>query len=262
MSLRSCCAIVTAPCLVLAWLQGLSVIRPPLIAAGAAQDVVWSESFEEGRLDRARWNPTAAGEVRDRSATVVEGATGPRRFRLALTADTRGAADDTVTVTGIRSGRRIPLSGETRVSLDLDWNDQPNGSYLSGGVVLSPHATDGDATDTPDWLKVEYVGVPPGRNARMVVAVRRGGVERTLDTEGWPDRNRSGRAIGLQHLTIVTRDGSVEVWENGVQRYASSVRVIAFDLAHLYLQMASHSNFPRRTIFFSGIRVERRSGGR
>ena len=231
-----------------------------LSSAAVGADIVWTETFAGGRLDPDRWETTSSGDFRDRSVSVVEVPDGTGRFRLALSADTRGTRDDTVKTLGVRSVPRFELPGETRVSLRLDWNGQSNGSYLSAAVVLSPHETSADVLTRPDWFKVEYVGVAPGKNARMVIGVRRGGQERTLSTEGWPEHNRSGRPIGLQRLTIVLRDGRVQVMENDAEVYSSNEKIIQFGDAHLYLRMSSHSNYPPRTIHVESIRVERTDG--
>jgi hypothetical protein len=107
---------------------------------------------------------------------------------------------------------------------------------------------------TEDWLKVEYVGVPPGRNARLAVEARTGGQERTLFTEGWPERNRAGRRIDVQDLLIVFARSSFEVHENG-RRVFESEQGVSFDAAHLHLQLSSHSNYPPREIFFDDVHV-------
>ena len=229
-----------------------------LVFAGAGTDkvAVWTETFAEGRLDPGRWQITSAGDFRQRDVSVVGVPDGVQRFRLALSIDTRGTKDETVKVIGVRSVRRVRLSAETRISLDLDWNQQTNGSYLSAAAVLAPQETSQDALTSPDWLKVEYVGVPPGKNARMVVGVKRKGQERTLYNEGWPEINRAGRSVGLQHVMIVLGDERVQVWENGAPLYTSSENVTDFDEAHLYLQVSSHSNYPRRTVHFGNVRVE------
>jgi hypothetical protein len=142
------------------------------------------------------------------------------------------------------------------VSFELDWNNQQNGSYLSAGVILAPDVTSGDPGALSDWLKIEYVGVPPGHHARMVVGVSRNGNELTLYNDGWPDRNRAGRPITRQRVTIELDRGGLRVLENGEALYSSVEPVAAFqEPAHLYLQIASHSNYPRRSILFGEIGV-------
>ena len=224
-------------------------------ASAAAQPDGWHETFDAGRLDPARWSFTAQGDFRERTVDVLDlGREGRQDFRLRLRADTLGTRDDTVKFLGVRSAHRVRLRKEARIAVELDWNDQANGSYLSAAVVLSPHVADDNPERSPDWLKVEYIGVPPGRNARLIVAVCSGGQERQLYTEGWPDTNRQGRRIAIQHVAIRTRGRILEVWENGTLAYASAGPVLSFDEAYLYLQLSSHSNYPAREVYFDDVR--------
>lgn len=226
----------------------LLALTPP--AAPPAQG--WLEDFAQGRLDPMRWERTVEGDLREWSAEVVQA---PPGFRLRLRADTRGARDDTLKFLGVRSVRPIVLTDGTRVSVRLDWGDQPNGSYLTAAVVLSPHVTQRNPLDTPDWLKAAYVGVPPGRSARMLVEARRNGRDRTLHTEGWPDVNPGGRRIGVQDIALRVRDRTVEIWEGERRVWQSGADEIARGPAYLYLQMSSHSNYPPRSIYFERVEV-------
>jgi hypothetical protein len=215
----------------------------------------WLDDFAQGRLDPARWQRTVEGDVREWSAEVVETPGRGSGFRLRLTADTRGTRDDTLKFVGVRSVGPVALRDGARVAVRLDWGEQANGSYLTAGIVLSPHATGGNPLATPDWLQVVYVGVPPGRNARLVVAYRAHGRERTVHTEGWPDTNRQGRRIGVQDVVVRMRDGAFEVWEGERLVWRSEAGEIAPVPAHLYLQMSSHSNYPARSIYFERVEV-------
>ena len=158
-------------------------------------------------------------------------------------------------VHGLRSASAFAIGRETRVACLLDWMETSNASYLGAGLVLAPRPTDGDPLSTPDFLRVEYIGVPPRAKGRLLVAVRNGGIERNLFTEGWPEKNRDGRALSRQALEIVLREGALEVWENATLLYASKEKVVLFDSAHLYLRMSSHSNYPARHVGFDDVRV-------
>ena len=227
-----------------------------LLALQPIAPYAWTESFIQGRLDPSRWQTTAEGDFREGTVDVVDvGKPGASDFRLRLRADTRGTRDDTVKFLGVGTTFRIPLGGPTRISLRLDWNEQANGSYLSAGLVLSPENTTGNPLQRRNWLKVEYVGVPPGKNARLAVSLKREGRERSLNSQGWPETNRAGRKLAVQNIEIVTVGGSFEVWENGALQYEAPEETLPFDSAYLYLQMSSHSNYPPREIFFDEIRV-------
>jgi hypothetical protein len=238
--------------------RALLVLCGVLVAtSGPAEPVGFMEAFDGGRLDPAHWATTGAGDYRHRSADVVDAAKrGSGDWRLRLRLDTRGTRNETVKFVGVKSARPIRLLGTTRISAELDWNDQANGSYLAAAVVLSPHASTENPLMDADWLKVEYVGVPPGQTARMVVGFKREGREGILFNEGWPAVNRGGRKIGLQVITLVIANGSVQVWENSRLVYTTSAPVLSFDSAYVYLQLSSHSNYPPREIYFDNVRVE------
>jgi hypothetical protein len=235
---------------------GAALLGLTLAGLAVADPSCWLEDFSQGRLDPARWERTVEGDFRDWSVDVIDaGVRGAPDFRLRLRADTRGTRDDTVKYLGARRTRAIPARHGTRVSVQLDWGDQANGSYLAAAIVLSPHPTRGNPLETADWLKVAYVGVPPGRNARMVVGFKTQGRERTVYTEGWPETNRNGRRIGVQAVTLGLRSHSFEVWEGEQRVWASQPNEVSLGSVYLYLQMSSHSNFPARAIHFDDIRI-------
>ncbi len=235
---------------------GATLLVVALVRLAAADSHGWVEDFSQGRLDPSRWERTVEGDFRDWSVDVVEAGGPAPRFGLRLRADTRGTSDETLKHLGVRSLQAIPLRDETRVSVRLDWGDQTNGSYLTAAVVLSPHSTPRNPLETPDWLRVAYVGVPPGRNARMLVSFKAHGRERTVYTDGWPDANPAGRRIRVQQITLRVQNRSLEVFEGDRRIWQSQPNEMPFDAAYLYLQMSSHSNYPARSIYFENIRVQ------
>jgi hypothetical protein len=122
--------------------------------------------------------------------------------------------------------------------------------------VLAAAETAGNPLSTPDWLLVEYVGVPPGKNARLVVAAGAGGRRRTLFTEGWPEMNRGDRPIGKQEIEVeALEDGGFAVRENGAEVFVSPRGALSFREGWLYLQLSSHSNYPAREVTFDRVRI-------
>jgi hypothetical protein len=241
-----------APVVALLSLAGVLPSSSPL----AAEEMAWRENFDGGALDPARWVRTIDGDFREHLADVVDVSLhGARDFRLRLRADTRGTRDDTVKFLGVRTRERFPIRDGTRVTVELDWNDQTNGSYLSAGLILAAEPTDANPLKGRDWLKAEYVGVPPGRKARLAVVVCVDGRERTLYTEGWPETNRTGRKIGVVELSLVFRESSFEIREDGDLLFEAADTRFSFAAAHLYLQLSSHSNYPPREVFFDDVRV-------
>ncbi|MGJ0484672.1 MAG: hypothetical protein ACR65R_09070 [Methylomicrobium sp.] len=189
--------------------------------------------------------------------TVVdETGQGKSNCRLRISVDTRGTRDETVKFVGVRSGHPLLVTNGTHLSANLDWNNQTNGSYLSAAVILSPRKTNQNPLKTPEWLKIEYVGVPPGQNARMSISLTGQGRERILYTEGWPEANRSGRKIAQQKITFEILDQSLfRILENDQLVYESKLDKIPFRRAYLYLQVSSHSNYANRSIYFDNIQV-------
>ncbi len=207
----------------------------------------WSEPFDGPGLDPARWTLSAEGDFREKTVDLQGG-------RLRLRCGTIGTDDKTVKFLGVRSAARVRLGAETRIAAEFDWNRQANGSYLASALILAPEPVDTNPLRTKDWLKVEYVGVPPGRNGRIVVAQRNAGRDLMPFTEGWPQVRREGRPISVQKVEVVVRSGMYEVHENGQKVYESKER-LGFQEAHLYLQMSSHSNYPPREVFWDNVTV-------
>ena len=197
-----------------------------------------------------RWAPTSDGDFEEQAADF-------NGSRLRLRAATRRTRTDTVKFLGMRLRDPVRLTAGARISVDLDWNRQANGSGLTAGLVVSPHKTDGNPFLLPETLAIEFIGVPPGKNARRVIGLRENSHHRHLDAEGWPDLNREGRPIGVQRIEIrMGTDGAFTVFENGSEAYASPPGTLAFfDEAYVYLQMSSRPNYPPREVFFDNIEV-------
>jgi len=222
-----------------------------LIAAVPAAAATWREDFAGGSLDASRWERTHDGDFDTWSADVVSSSAG---YRLRLQADTTGTRDDTVKHLGIASRCALPVESGARVQVRLDWGPPANGSYLAAALVVSPHATAGDPQATDDWLSVGYAGVPPGRNARLLVVARSKGVTRTLYADGWPERNREGRRIGQVEIEVAWRGSALEIREDGRLVLVTAASEAPFETARVYLQLASHSNYRSRQVHFEDVR--------
>lgn len=258
------------------------VIGPAGAAAAGARDadttacdgsgwrVLLEEGFEAGQLDPGLWLPTVAHDLRALTREVVR-APGGDDLELWLGADTRDTDDATVKSVGVVYVHPLPLLPAVEIQVELDWNDQANGSYLSAGLFLErgpePEARVSEGPmrstpdDAPDWLALEYVGVPPGHNARATVAVRQAGRVRFLHTEGWPDIRPEGRPVHRQRLRLVLDRGRVGVEENGRPLLEPGEPVFRYPTAYLHLRLRSHSNYPHRAVVFDDVRVRQRCRG-
>jgi hypothetical protein len=213
------------------------------------------DTFDDGFLDPHLWEITREGDVQESTIDVVDvNSSGGTDYRLRLHMNTLGTRDDIVKFLGVRSIRMVNFSNEKYISFDFDWNNQSNGCYLTSSAYLCPTATKTNPENEKEWLKFEYIGVPPGYNSRCVIASKSDGLTHYLYTEGWPEQ-RSGRKIGNQHICFILDDASLIITENGEEIYSTQAHNLKFTSAYLYLQMGSHSNYPDREIYFDNILV-------
>jgi len=211
------------------------------------------DDFSGGYLNPELWQITQQGDFTGSSVDVYD--VDPSEnidYQLRLRMNTIGTRDDTVKFHGVRSVEKVDFSDGKEISFDLDWNNQSNGCYLTASMYLCPAVTNGNPGEEKDWLKFEYVGVPPGRNARCVVATKIDGKVTYLYTEGWPEQ-RTGRYIGYQRIKIVLDNKSLKIIENENEIYRSPSHGVKFTSAYIYLQMSSHSNYPTREIYFDNV---------
>jgi len=216
---------------------------------------IFNENFSEGFLNPQTWQITREGDFKESTIDVYDAdPTENVDFRLRLRMNTIGTRDDTVKFHGVKSLYIVDFSEGKEISFDLDWNNQSNGCYLTASMYLCPTATRGNPREEYDWLKFEYVGVPPGRNVRGVIATKLNGKVKYLYTEGWPEQ-RTGRHIAYQRIRIILDNKSFKIIENEKEIYCSLSHGLEFSSAYLYLQMSSHSNYHAREIYFDNVVV-------
>ena len=214
----------------------------------------FADDFNADKLDGRKWLLTRQNDFAEFAVDVVPVKEKPGEGRLRLRAGTIGTDDKTVKFLGVASRAPLSLSGRKRLALDFDWNRQRNGSYLTGAIYLCPTLSGQNPADAAEWLRVGYVGVPPGKNARLAIWLKSEGRSRWLYDEGWPKKQRTGRLIGKLRVEILFDRGEWKVLEDGKVLFESKEKwKLPFDKAHLYLQMSSHSNYPPREIFFDHV---------
>ena len=217
--------------------------------------IAMRDSFSDGTLNPQLWQITREGDFKESVIDVYD--VDPSEnvdYRLRLRANTIGTRDDTVKFHGVRSVEKMDFNEGKEISFDIDWNNQSNGCYLTASLYICPTVTSGNPREENDWLKFEYVGVPPGRNARCVIAIKSDGRIKYLYTEGWPEQ-KSGRHIAYQRIRIILDDKnkSLKIIENGKEIYSSQSHELEFTSAYVYLQMSSHSNYHAREIYFDNV---------
>jgi hypothetical protein len=219
-----------------------------LLAAPLATPTRFREDFSSPSLEEGRWAVTAAGDFKESTVDV----TGDR---LRLRADTMGTRDDTVKFLGVRTRDAFVVGEGLCVAATLDWNNQANASYLSAALILAGAETLENPLRDKNWLAVEYIGVPPGRNARLQLSSCSFGHRLTLEDEGWPHARRAGRKIGEVRMVLFVAPGSTRLWENGKARHQSTGPSLSLEHVFLHLQISSHSNYRAREIYFDDVEV-------
>ena len=212
-------------------------------------EVLFEDGFARGEIDAAKWVRTRTNDFELDVVDIVDG-------RLRIAAATVGTDDRTVKFHGVRTRKPVvDLSHAVKIGFELDWNKQANGSYMTAGAYVCPTESQ-NPREERNWLRIQYIGVPPGKNGRCLVSVKRAGVERKLLTEDWP-RQRLGRKIGVQRLRIVLDQDTIRVTENDTVILTAAGLGVPFTQAYLYLQHSSHSNYRRREVFFDNVTVRK-----
>lgn len=224
------------------------------VKKGAAR-IEFLDQFSGQRLNLEKWRITRKGDFRENIIDIFDVDPGQGEdHRLRLRADTIGTRDDTVKYHGVICLHKIEFAAGKMISVDLDWNKQANGCYLTAAIYICPTITDGNPLEENDWLRIEYIGVPPGRNARCAISTRTNKKTKHLYREGWP-KKREGRYITHLRIDIHIHDQGFEVFEEGRKLCGSESHGLSFSSGYLYLQMSSHSNYPSREIYFDNVKI-------
>ena len=115
--------------------------------------------------------------------------------------------------------------------------------------------TDENPRDLENWLRVQYIGVPPGKNSRLLITGVSNGVSTIFYDEDWP-QNRIGRKIGKMSIKLTLDETFFSVSENGKPIIDDVPHKLFFTSGYVYLQMSSHSNYPQRVIYFDNFYLE------
>jgi len=213
------------------------------------------DDFSTGYLNPDLWQTTRKGDFNESYIDVFDiDPSNKIDNRLRLGINTIGTADATVKLLGVRSMKTVNFTDKKEISLDLDWNNQSNGCYLAASVIICPTITEGNPEEERDWLKFEYIGVPPGYHARCNIMTKTNGHVKYLYTEGWPEQ-RTGREIGNQKIRMQLDKNQLTIIENEAEIFSTPSHGLEFTSAYLYLQVSSHSNYPTREILFDNISV-------
>jgi hypothetical protein len=232
------------------WVPVLAALA--LAATACAQDqpanVVFRDDFSAPQLEASKWVHTVSNDFQTELVDVLDG-------RLRMAAATIGTDDRTVKFHGVRTVKPVvDLTKPVEISFDLDWNNQSNGCYMTAGLYLCPTAADNPEAEKSS-LRVEYWGVWPGKNARCIIATKTNGNLKFLLTEDWLDKG-SGRHLTSPRLRVTLQGNKLTVTEDDKPIFKTTDLHLDFTQAYLYLQHSSHSNYPRREVFFDNVLVQ------
>ena len=224
---------------------------------------MFEENFEERRLDKSRWRATFDGDFTEAVVDVDPGENIDCRLRLR--ANTMGTSDP-LKYLGVKSKKKVAVDKARIFRFDLDWNDQANGSYLSASFYLCPTESN-NPKEEDNWLKFEYVGVPPGRNVRINILEKANGAVHPLYMD-WGPRDDQGRPLGKplglsnHRIAIILDKNSLLVTQDDETLFPLSKHNLNFTAAYIYLQMGSGTNYPSREVYFDNIIVRNASSAR
>jgi hypothetical protein len=223
-------------------------------------ELIFHEDFEQGSLDTSRWEVTLDGDFTEVMIDVTDVDPGEDAdYRLRFRANTI-ATSTPLKFLGVRSKNTIDVGEGITLTFDLDWNNQTNGSYLTAALYFCP-AISNNPKEEDNWLKFEYVGVPPGRNVRINIWEKADDVVRPLQTD-WGPRDEQDRPLGLplgltsHKINIHLDQDSLRVVQDSEEIYPLSRHNLNFTEAYVYLQMSTGTNYPSRELYFDNIMVQ------
>ena len=232
----------------------------PGCGSAAPNPVLFQEDFNLGSLDGSHWEVTMDGDFSETVVDVTDvdpGETVDYRLRLrASTIDTT----DPLKYLGVRSRDTVDFSVARVVTFDLDWNNQSNGCYLTAALFLCPTISNNPKVED-DWLKFEYVGVPPGKNVRINIWEKVDGAVHPLLTD-WGPRDEQDKPLGLplgnssREIELFLDKASLMVTQDGEEIFPAFEHGLKFTQAYIYLQMSSGTNYPPREVFFDNVLVQ------
>ena len=218
------------------------------------------DDFEGGELVSAQWQVTSSGDFSDIAVDVTDTDESENiDFQLRMRAGTLNTTSQ-MKYLGIRSAEMIDISNDIVITFDLDWNNQANGCYLGAGLYLCPFDSDNPKVED-DWIKFEYVGVPPGKNVRINIWKSVNGSPQEIFTD-WGPRDAQGKPLGLplgqsSHTIRIELDpDALAVWQDDTEIIPPTKHNLQFTEAYLYLQMSSGTNYPPREVYFDNVLIQ------
>jgi len=221
--------------------------------AGVKKTGNFSDDFSKNNIDADKWKIIKDGDFKNVAIDILN----PGE-KLRLKADTINTNSSTKYL-GIKSIETIDLSGKRTISFDFEWNNQFNGSYLSGAIYLCPTDTNNPKKES-NWLAMEYTGVPPGKNVRINVWSKVNNSLKEIYTD-WGKKDKKGKAQGItfgdkpHNMKIIVEQDTITVIENNKELVKFNKELFNSNSAFIYIQMSTGTNYPSREIYFDNISV-------
>ncbi len=143
-----------------------------------------------------------------------------------------------------------------QLGFTLDWNQQFNGSYLSAGLIITQSSQIPSFQSLSDYIAIEYIGVPPGKNGRLQISEKHAGNLKIVYDEGWPQLQREGKLLGIQKILAQYSSQGLEIKENDNIVLHSHHTALFEQSVFFYFFVQSHNNYYERTVFFDDIFVQ------
>ena len=228
------------------------------IAKSQKARVLFQENFDSGSLDTSKWRITKDGDFNQFAVDVKDiDSSDDVDYRFRLMANTVGTSDP-VKYLGIRSQMKIDFSHPREIAFDLDWNAQQNGCYLTAGLYICPVESENPKKEK-DWVRFEWVGVPPGKNIRTNVWSSANGAMKELYTD-WGPEGENGKPQGWpvkpgnHRIKFLLDSKGIRVWADSKQ-LCHVLHSLSFTSGYIYLQISSGTNYHAREVYFDNIIV-------
>ena len=228
-------------------------------AKSQMERMLFVENFDRGSLDISKWKITKDGDFNQFAVDVKDiDSSADVDYRLRFMANTIETSDP-VKYLGVKSQMKIDFNQPIEIAFDLDWNAQQNGCYLTAGLYICPVESENPKKEK-DWVKFEFVGVPPGKNIRTNVWSSANSAMKELYTD-WGPASENGKPQGWSlkpgnhRIKLLLDSKGILVWADSKQ-LCYALHSLNFTSGYIYLQMSSGTNYPDREIYFDNIIVK------
>lgn len=232
-----------------------------VLGCGKSENIILKDSFNESELDASIWKITVSGDFSDKRVDIYDKDPSVKKdMRLRIKAGTISTTSPVKTL-GVMCHEIIDFTDGITIEGELDWNSQRNGSYLSAVIMLSPEVLE-NMDKMADLIALEYSGVPPGKNIKVVMSKKIRRSLKVLYKDSGPSDalgRGAGRDPGNESIffRIYIDKENIQFSENKTDKISLSPHALNFTSGYFYIQMRSGTNYPDREIYFDNVRIYR-----